>query len=58
METLTFWLHMDEEYMWRWHCFDANRLLVARSAKSYFSCNEAKAAISAVKARMIQVAAA
>ncbi len=25
MDSLNFWLHMDEQYMWRWYCFDANR---------------------------------
>jgi len=58
MESLCFWLHMDDEFMWRWYCFDDNRTLVARSAESYFSCDRAKAAIKAAKARMIQAAAA
>jgi hypothetical protein len=58
MESLSFWLHMDSEFMWRWFCYDGNRTIVARSADCYFSCDEAKAAIIAAKARMIQAAAA
>jgi hypothetical protein len=58
MESLYFWLHMDENFMCRWCCFDNNRALLARSAESYFSRDEANAAIKAAKARMIQAAAA
>lgn len=58
MDSLNFWLHMDESYMWRWYCYDANRALVARSAEVFFSCSEAEAAIKAAKARMIRAAAA
>ena len=49
---------MDQDYMWRWYCYDMNRTIVARSAKAYFSCDDAKAAIEAAKARMILAAAA
>jgi hypothetical protein len=58
MDSLNFWLHMDNEFMWRWYCYNADRDIVARSAEWYFSCDEAKAAVQAAKARMIQVAAA
>jgi len=58
MDSLTFWLRMDDGYMWRWYCFDANRIVVARSAEFYFSREEAEVAIKRAKARMIQAAAA
>ena len=58
MESLCFWLHMDEAFMWRWYCFDDNRTLLARSADRYFSRDDANAAIKAAKAHMIQAAAA
>ena len=58
MESLTFWLHMDEDYMWCWFCYDDRRTLVARSSQSFFSHDEAKAAVKAAKARMILAAAA
>lgn len=58
MDSLNFWLHMDEELMWRWYCYDGNRVIVARSAEYYFSRNDALVAVSEAKARMILVAAA
>ncbi|MBB3694516.1 hypothetical protein FHY05_003166 [Sphingomonas sp. BK580] len=58
MDSLTFWLHMDSDFMWCWYCFDGNRTIMARSSRSYFSRDEAKAAVMAAKARMIQAAAA
>lgn len=58
MGTLTFWLHMDSDWMWCWFCFDENRTLLARSADWYFSLDEVKAAVAVAKARMIQAAAA
>lgn len=58
MNSLHFWLHMDEQFMWRWYCYDKNRTIVARSFTAYFSHEEADAAVKAGKARMIQAAAA
>ena len=58
MDSLTFLPHMDSEWMWRWCCFDGNRVLVARSTEAFFSLDEAKAAIATAKARMIRAAAA
>lgn len=58
MDSLNFWLHMDEELMWRWYRYDGNRVIVARSAEYYFSRKDALVAVSEAKARMILVAAA
>lgn len=58
MHSLTFWLHMDELWMWRWHCFDANRRLLARSPDCYFSLEEVETAVEDAKRRMIQAVAA
>jgi hypothetical protein len=57
MTSLTFWLHMDQDYMWRWHCFDDNKAHLAFSDRCYFSYEEAVDAVLKAKKRMILAAA-
>lgn len=42
MTHLTFWLHMNDQYMWRWFCSDPDGTLVAVSARSFFSLADAQ----------------
>lgn len=45
MTDLTFWLHMNDEYMWRWFCSDSQGTLIAISAQSFFHRADAVAAL-------------
>lgn len=42
MEPYDYWLHMDEDFMWRWFCSDRNGNLVSLSASSFFHRAEAE----------------
>lgn len=50
MTHLHFWLHMNDEYMWRWYCSDPNGDLVAISAQSFFKLADAERAADAARA--------
>ena len=45
MLRLNFWLHMNDEYMWRWFCSDYQGSLIAISAQSFFHRADAEAAL-------------
>jgi hypothetical protein len=45
MLRLNFWLHMNDEYMWRWFCTDDQGSLVAISAQSFFDLSNAERAM-------------
>lgn len=49
MADATFWLHMNDEYMWRWFCSDSQGSLVAISAQSFFHRADAEAALEMAK---------
>ena len=58
MEDLSFWLHMDAEFMWHWYCSDKNGKLVAISTQHFFDLAEAEAALAAFRHQMALPAAA
>jgi len=45
MLRLNFWLHMNDEYMWKWFCTDDQGSLIAISAQSFFDLANAKEAM-------------
>lgn len=49
---LTFWLHMNDQYMWRWFCSEADGTLVAVSAGSFFELADAERAIEVARLGM------
>lgn len=49
MAHLIFWLHMNDEYMWRWYCSDRSGNLIAISAQSFFRLADAKSAIDEMR---------
>ena len=49
MPNLTFWLHMNDKYMWRWFCYDDAGQLFAISAQSFFDLAEAERAMKIAK---------
>lgn len=51
----TFWLHMNDEYMWRWFCSDADGTLVAISARSFFHLADAERALKEARSGMSQI---
>jgi hypothetical protein len=46
MGDLTFWLHMNESYMWRWFCSASDGTIIAISAQSFFNLADAERALS------------
>jgi len=46
MPSLTFWLHMNDQYMWRWLCYDSAGQLFAISAQSFFDLADAERAMN------------
>lgn len=45
MPHLSFWLHMNDKYEWRWFCYDAEGNLFAISAQSFFNLVDAERAM-------------
>lgn len=45
MGDLTFWLHMNDSYMWRWFCSTADGTVIAVSARSFFNLTDAERAL-------------
>lgn len=58
MGSLDFWLHMDEQYMWRWFCSRRNGELVAISADRFFELAEAENALKEARFALTKQAAA
>lgn len=46
MGHLNFWLHMNDEYMWRWFCSDNSGAIQVMSARSFFRREEAVSAMN------------
>lgn len=49
MATLTFWLHMNDEYMWRWFCSKSDGSIFAMSTGSFFCLADAEKALSGAR---------
>jgi hypothetical protein len=45
MDRLSFWLHMNDEYMWQWFCCQSDGVTLAQSARSFFYRADAEDAL-------------
>ncbi|WP_404714146.1 hypothetical protein [Sphingomonas sp. MMS24-J13] len=59
MAHLDFWLHMNDQYMWQWLCYDHSGKLFAMSAESFFNLPDAERAIDIARSNIghLQLAA-
>ncbi|MDO6415217.1 hypothetical protein Q4F19_12565 [Sphingomonas sp. BIUV-7] len=55
MAGFSFWLHMNDEYMWRWFCSDERGNMIAISAQSFFDLVDAERAVKTAKACMTPI---
>ena len=58
MDHLTFWLHMNDEYMWRWFCSTSDGTVFAMSARSFFRLTDAEDALHSAQSFIGQTALA